>query len=153
MPKPAGVLSFSKINNFSLRFYRVIVMILRPTCDGITLGTCLIIFIFHQIDSIMRDWRPVFILLSYNLLRIFLHRFSIYPRRVCHVAVWPGVVMVQWFAVDGWTCHSVCKSGLPGCTVFSLVHLVRQILFDRLLMAWTRGQDSGCAAYLFILRI
>jgi len=47
VPKSAGVLGFGKVYNFSLRFYRVLVVILGPTSDCVALGAWLLIFIFH----------------------------------------------------------------------------------------------------------
>jgi len=99
------------------------------------------------------NWRSVFVLLCDNLLRIFLDLFFVYPCGMSIVGVRPWIVMVQRFALDCWTCNRICKPRLSRCTIVSLMHLVRVVLFQWLLMAWTRCEHIRSTTYLFVFRI
>jgi len=99
------------------------------------------------------NWRSVFVLLCDNLLRIFLDLFFVYPCSMRIVGVRPGIVMIQRFALNGWTCNCVCKSRLPRRTIVRLMYLFRVVLFQWLLVAWTRCEHIGSPTYLFVFGI
>lgn len=128
-------------------------MVVTPAGDRVGLGPRFVVLVFHQVDPVVWDARPVFVLLGHDVLGVFLLGFGVDPGTVRVVGVRPGVVVVERFAVDCTAGHGVCEAWVAGGTVVGLVRAVEQVLLSGLVVARAGGQDCRGAGDFFVFGI
>lgn len=81
-------------------------MIVTPACHSVSLSARFLILILHQIDSVVRNGRTVFVLICDYLLWISFLLFVSNPIAMGVLSIWPRVVMIQRFALNCTACDS-----------------------------------------------
>jgi len=82
-------------------------MIVTPACHSVSLSARFLILILHQIDSVVRNRRTVFVLICDNLFWISFLFFVSNPSVMSVVSIWARVVMIQRFTLNCTACDSV----------------------------------------------